>query len=110
MTEMIFRELSNAVFRFVLRCAGAEIYGGCSNTPPPAGGGKSKGLSGRGLTSQAYSYRVLVTMCMHMPLVHAREIKGSYIKKILGSLTQDRSGAGNAALCCAGRVSVLCRI
>ena len=33
--EMIFRELSNAVFRFVLRCAGAEIDGGCSNTPPP---------------------------------------------------------------------------
>ena len=26
--EMIFRELSNAVFRFVLRCAGAEIDGG----------------------------------------------------------------------------------
>ena len=25
---MIFRELSNAVFRFVLRCAGAEIDGG----------------------------------------------------------------------------------
>ena len=33
--EMIFQELSNAVFRFVLRCAGAEIDGGCSNTPPP---------------------------------------------------------------------------
>ena len=32
---MIFRELSNAVFRFVLQCAGAEIDGGCSNTPPP---------------------------------------------------------------------------
>ena len=32
---MIFCELSNAVFCFVLRCAGAEIYGGCSNTPPP---------------------------------------------------------------------------
>ena len=30
--EMIFRELSNAVFCFVLRCAGAEIDGGCSNT------------------------------------------------------------------------------
>ena len=26
--EMIFRELSNAVFSFVLRCAGAEIDGG----------------------------------------------------------------------------------
>ena len=33
--EMIFRELSNAIFRFVLRCAWAEIDGGCSNTPPP---------------------------------------------------------------------------
>ena len=31
-SKMIFRELSNAVFRFVLRCAGAEIDGGCSNT------------------------------------------------------------------------------
>ena len=31
--EMIFRELSNAVFRFVLRCAGAEIDGGVQ-TPP----------------------------------------------------------------------------
>ena len=32
---MIFRDLSNAVFCFVLRCAGAEIDGGggCSNTP-----------------------------------------------------------------------------
>ena len=48
---MIFRELSNAVFRFVLRCAGAEIDGGggCSNTPP-SGGGKSRGPAGRGLT------------------------------------------------------------
>ena len=33
--EMIFRELSNAVFRFVLRCAGAEIDGGVQ-TPPPS--------------------------------------------------------------------------
>ena len=48
---MIFRELSNAVFRFVLRCAGAEIDGVCSNTPLPlAGGGKSRGPSGRGLS------------------------------------------------------------
>ena len=30
---MISTELSNAVFRLVLRCAGAEIDGGCSNTP-----------------------------------------------------------------------------
>ena len=37
MTDMIsklfFHELSNAVFRFALRFAGAEIDGGCSNTP-----------------------------------------------------------------------------
>ena len=33
--EMIFRELSNAVFRFVLRCAGAEIDGGVFKHPPP---------------------------------------------------------------------------
>ena len=32
--EMIFRELSNAVFRFVLRCAGAEIDGGVFKHPP----------------------------------------------------------------------------
>ena len=36
--EIIFRELSNAVFRFVLRCAGAEIDGGGGGvqTPPPS--------------------------------------------------------------------------
>ena len=34
---MICRELSNAVFRFVLRCAGAEIdeVGGVQTPPPP---------------------------------------------------------------------------
>ena len=32
---MIFCELSNAVFRFVLRFAGAEIDGGGVQTPPP---------------------------------------------------------------------------
>ena len=47
--EMIFRELSNAVFRFVLRCAGAEIDGGVFKHPPPAGRGKSRGPAGRGL-------------------------------------------------------------
>ena len=33
---MIFRELSNAFFRFVLRCAGAEIDGNVQ-TPPSMG-------------------------------------------------------------------------
>ena len=33
--EMIFRELSNAAFRFSLRWPGAEIMGGRSNAPPP---------------------------------------------------------------------------
>ena len=33
--EMIFRELSNAAFRFSLRRPGAEIMGGRSNAPPP---------------------------------------------------------------------------
>ena len=48
---MIFRELSNAAFRFSLRRPGAEIMGGRSNVPPPpAGGGKSRGPAGRGLT------------------------------------------------------------
>ena len=46
--EIIFREISNAVFRFVLRCAGAEIDGGVFKHPP-AGGGKSRGPAGRGL-------------------------------------------------------------
>ena len=32
---MIFRELSNAVFRFVLRRAGVEMNGGGVQTPPP---------------------------------------------------------------------------
>ena len=46
---MIFRELSNAVFRFVLRCTGAEIDGGGGVFKhPPSGGGKSRGPSGRG--------------------------------------------------------------
>ena len=49
--EMIFRELSNAVFRFVLRCAGADIDGGVFKHPPPAGRGKSRGPAGRGLSS-----------------------------------------------------------
>ena len=46
--EIIFRELSNAVFRFVLRCAGAEIDGGVQ--APPIRWWKSRGPSGSGLT------------------------------------------------------------
>ena len=48
--EMIFRELSNPAFRFSLRRPGAEIMGGVQTPPPPAGGGKSRGPAGRGLT------------------------------------------------------------
>ena len=33
--EMIFRELSNAAFRFSLRRPGAEIMGGAFKRPPP---------------------------------------------------------------------------
>ena len=47
--KIIFRVLSNAVFRFVLRCAGAEIDGGVFKHPP-SGGGKSRGPSGRRLS------------------------------------------------------------
>ena len=49
--ETIFRELSNAAFRFSLRRPGAEIMGGGAfkRPPPPAGGGKSRGPAGRGL-------------------------------------------------------------
>ena len=32
---MIFRELSNAAFRFSLRRPGAEIMGGVQTPPPP---------------------------------------------------------------------------
>ena len=32
---MIFPELSNDVFRFVLQCVGAEIDGGVQTPPPP---------------------------------------------------------------------------
>ena len=54
--EMLFRELSNAAFRFSLRRPGAEIMGGRSNAPtPPAGGGKSRGPAGRGLNVQGFS-------------------------------------------------------
>ena len=59
---MIFRELSNAAFRFSLRRPGAEIMGGGrSNAPPPAGGGKSRGPAGRGLTT--VSSRFLCMTC-----------------------------------------------
>ena len=61
--ERIFRELSNAVFRFVLRCAGAEIDGGVQTPPPPAGGGKSRGPAGRGLIvvcTRVARHRILV--------------------------------------------------
>ena len=48
---MIFRELSNAAFRFSLRRPGAEIMGGVQTPPPPpAGGGKSRGPAARRLT------------------------------------------------------------
>ena len=46
---MIFDALSNAAYRVSLRGPGAEIEGGFSTTPPPAGGGKSRGPAGRGL-------------------------------------------------------------
>ena len=48
--EMIFSELSNAAFRFSLRRPGAEIMGDVQTPPPPAGGKKSRGPAGRGLT------------------------------------------------------------
>ena len=39
---MIFPELSNAVFRFVLRCAGVEIDGGGGVQTPPTMGGECR--------------------------------------------------------------------
>ena len=48
--EMIFRELSNDVFRFSLWRPEAEIMGRSNPPPLPAGGGKSRGPAGRGLS------------------------------------------------------------
>ena len=51
---MIFDALSNAVYRVSLRGPGAgsrDRRGGFQHPPPPAGGGKSRGLAGRGLRS-----------------------------------------------------------
>ena len=45
---MIFDVLSNAAYRVSLGGPGAEIEGGSQH--PPAGGGKSRGPAGRGLT------------------------------------------------------------
>ena len=60
---MIFRELSNAAFRFSLRRPGAEIMGGVQTPPPPAGGGKSRGPAGRGLKGKAHlNIRVLAEL------------------------------------------------
>ena len=55
---MIFRELSNTVFRFVLGCAGAEIDEVVFKhpPPPPAGGGKSRGPAGRGLSGKCSTW------------------------------------------------------
>ena len=39
---MVFDELSNAFFRFPLRCAGAELVGGASRRPPPPPPGAAK--------------------------------------------------------------------
>ena len=55
-----FRELSNAVFRFVLRSAEAEINGGGVFKHPPSGGGKSRGPSGRGLIYALCSTHTLI--------------------------------------------------
>lgn len=52
---MIFAELSNAVFRFCLRCIEAELDGGVFKHPPPVDGGKSRGPVGRGLSSPTKS-------------------------------------------------------
>ena len=78
-------ELSNAVFCFVLRCAGAEIDGGCSNTPP-AGGGKSRGLSGRGLTRA-------LEECLRITPSGGGHIMPPYRSQLLWELTQRISGA-----------------
>ena len=45
---MIFRELSNAAFRFSLRRPGAEIMGGRSNAPPQQAVGNPEAQQGAG--------------------------------------------------------------
>ena len=51
---MIFRELSNATFRFSLRRPGAEIMGGAFKRPPPPqqAVGNPEAQQGRGLTGE----------------------------------------------------------
>ena len=44
---MIFDALWNTAYRVSLRGPAAELEGG---SPPPAGGGKSRGPAGRGLS------------------------------------------------------------
>ena len=53
---MIFGAPSNAANRLSVRGPGAEIEGGFSRGPPPSGGGKSRGPSGRGLTLAGTSH------------------------------------------------------
>ena len=61
---MIFRELSNAAFRFSLRRPGAEIMGGGRSNappPPPSRRWKSRGPAGRGLTCRCNTrFRAIV--------------------------------------------------
>ena len=46
---LIFDALSNAAYPVSLRGPGAELEGGCSNTPPPALRGNPGAPAGRGL-------------------------------------------------------------
>ena len=48
---MLSDEPSNAFFQFIAKTSGNRVReGGVSTAPPPSGGGKSIGPSGRGLT------------------------------------------------------------
>ena len=46
--QIIFDELSNAVFRLALRCLGAELKGGGVETPPRHGEGGAEHRHGAG--------------------------------------------------------------
>ena len=56
---MIFDAFSNAAYRMSLRGQGAE-----DNPSPPAGGKKSRGPAGRGLTRVGGIRRSLLDLCL----------------------------------------------
>ena len=70
---MIFNELLNAFFRFPLRCVGAEMDGGCSNTPPSSGGGDAPDSHGTHF-SLDMTLRMMIICSRVFGITHKRSI------------------------------------